>query len=160
MSTFDPVGWQWGAIALTAAAVILAVILVGGIAMWRRGVRARRTAYDIDGYGFAMSATMAAVLLAFAVGGMLVASGGGHPRYFQVLSVSGTVEQVSNRLADASGEITGGDLVVTLSGLDQPVVSEDLRLIRMEGTDVDLRCVAIWHHLAADEYRCVLGTDR
>jgi len=73
--------------------------------------------------------------------------------YYKVYRVSGTVEKVTNKMVEASGEFSN-TTVLTLDTVDRPVVMSDPRGVTLEGLDVDLTCSIKWHYQAQDTYHC------
>ena len=73
--------------------------------------------------------------------------------YHHLYRVSGTVEKVTNKMIEASGEFSN-TTVLTLDTVDRPVVMSDPRGVTLEGLDVDLTCSIKWHYMAQDTYHC------
>lgn len=74
-------------------------------------------------------------------------------KYQHYYSVEGTVEKVSNVLAEADGTLTRQP-VIELDNVERPLVVDDPRAVTLEKEDVTLRCVIEWHYKAADTYQC------
>lgn len=74
-------------------------------------------------------------------------------KYWHYYEVQGEVTSVSNVLTEASGALTRQP-VVTIEGLDRPVVVDDPRAVDLEGEVVTLRCTIEWHYDATDTYEC------
>ncbi len=74
-------------------------------------------------------------------------------RFWANYRVEGHVTNVSNVITEASGDLTRQP-VVTLEGLERPVVIDDPRAVSLEDADVILRCRIQWNYQAADSYSC------
>lgn len=83
---------------------------------------------------------------------MLVPFDGKYQHYYRV---EGHVTSVSNVLSDANGDLTRQP-VLTIEGIERPLVVDDPRAIQLEDRDVVLRCTVGWHYNAADTYECAI----
>jgi hypothetical protein len=129
------------------------LLLVGGLALWAYVRVPKRGGYYDDGFGWALTASIglgASVLMAIIVALCAIPW---DARYWTWYVVDGHVDAVSNTLRDASGDLTTTP-VVTVDGLDRPVVVSDPRIVTMAGHDVTLSCKPTWHFRAADSYTC------
>lgn len=77
-------------------------------------------------------------------------------KYWNWYVVEAHVSDVSNNFQGGSGDVTSGTYVLTLDGVDFPVVSYDDRASRIEGSDVTLLCERSWvdYGNAADKWAC------
>lgn len=78
-----------------------------------------------------------------------------NPTYWMVYEKSGTVEAVSNRLVDGSGDLTNTSYLVEL-GDGTSVVLDDPRVLNTEGTEISLTCTVEWVYLSADRLNCTV----
>ena len=78
-------------------------------------------------------------------------------KYHQFYRVSGTIETVSNKFIDGSGELTGRT-VIYLEGDDTPYVTSSSRLTSLQGADVDLTCTIAWEPYGLDTIYCGLAS--
>lgn len=100
----------------------------------------------VSGLIFVLGAAIAALLWVL----MMIPFDG---KYQHNYEVQGHVDEVSNVLSDADGELTRQP-VVTLDTIGRPLVVDDPRAIGLQDRDVTLRCVVEWHYQAADSYSC------
>lgn len=131
------IGWVFGALV-----VITALLWLGfRKAKW----------YDEDMWGFpAILSTAFTVIIGLV---LMVALFPYSTEYYKVYRVSGTVEKVTNKMVEASGEFSEST-VLTLDTVDRPVVMSDPRGVTLEGKQVDLTCSIKWHYQAQDTYHC------
>ena len=80
-----------------------------------------------------------------------------NPKYWQVYTISGTVESVSNVLSQDGGDLTRTP-IVTLNQFDTPIAIEDPRAIDLVDKDVTLVCHLEWVYLSADRINCSIGS--
>lgn len=74
-------------------------------------------------------------------------------KYWSNWSVAGTVESVSNGVAQGD-DLTYRVYVVKMEGDDRPYVTEDARITALQGQDIELRCLIDWEYEAADQWNC------
>ena len=80
-----------------------------------------------------------------------------NPKYWQVYTISGTVESVSNVLSQDGGDLTRTP-IVTLDQFDTPIAIEDPRAVDLVDKDVTLVCYLEWVYLSADRINCSIGS--
>ena len=104
------------------------------------------------GSAFVCGALAALTLLVGALSGFPY-----NPKYWQVYTISGTVNSVSNVLSQDGGDLTRTP-IVTLNQFDTPIAIEDPRAIDLVDKDVTLVCHLEWVYLSADRINCTIGS--
>lgn len=130
-------GWVFGAL------VVITVLLWLGF----------RKSDVFDGDPWLMGALFSAAFTVIIGIGLAVLLWPYSTEYYKVYRVSGTVEKVTNKMVEASGEFSEST-VLTLDTVDRPVVMSDPRGVTLEGKQVDLTCSINWHYMAQDTYHC------
>lgn len=111
---------------------------------------------DLFDYAFGLPLIFGAVVGAVATTVWLICLVPFDTTYHRVYQVEATVESVSNTFESGSGDVTYAP-VVTLSGIDRPVVIDDPRITQLNGADLTLTCQIEWHYRAADTYSCAIA---
>ena len=76
-------------------------------------------------------------------------------KYHHFYELSGTVLEVTNTISEGSGELTSTP-VITLSGYDDPILSDTVRVNSLVGEDVTLICTYSWVPYGLDVTKCDL----
>lgn len=76
------------------------------------------------------------------------------PKYWQVYSVSGHVESVSNTFVQGGGDLSIGDFAVKLDSLANPVVVSNSRILTMKGDTVRMLCTEEWVPYGTVQINC------
>lgn len=119
-------------------------------------VWAKSGAYEFDYDIWRFIGIGAFAIAAVAVGVLALCLIPFQEKYWNWYVVEAHVTDVSNNFQDGSGDVTSGTYVLTLDGVDFPVVSYDDRASRIEGQDVTLLCERSWVDFgnAADKWAC------
>jgi len=126
------------------------VALVVAVVLW---VIHRRSSYYSD--GLIISTTMFSLVAGVAGLVWVLMLWPYSTEYHKLYKVEGTVETVTNKMVEASGEFSE-HTVLTLDTVDRPVLMSDPRGVTLEGRDVELTCRMQWHYKAQDTYHCAI----
>lgn len=74
-------------------------------------------------------------------------------KYWPLYEVSGTIESISNGVAEGD-DLTYRVYVVELEGDPRPYLVDDARITALQGQDVSLKCQIEWVYEAADQWHC------
>lgn len=75
-------------------------------------------------------------------------------KYWNLYETSGTVQSVSNRFVDASGDLTRGYLIELDNG--QQMVLSDSRVLNLEGKKASFTCSYEWVYQSQDRLNCTI----
>jgi hypothetical protein len=80
-------------------------------------------------------------------------------KYLVITQHSGTINSISNRFVDASGDVSDGVYVVKLDGDRTPYVVQDARVLSVKtGDKVDLACTLTYVYAGADRTDCYIAS--
>lgn len=148
------IGWI---ITFVIIGVFTLLTLLFGFIAWRMKTN---TSYDVFGKfheGWSVGILISASVV---IGTTLIAALLAIPyeaKYMQLHGVTTEVVEVSNSFDTGSGNSTQTDFVVTLEGVDRPVVFDDPRISQFVGETIDARCHIKWVYSGADQYLCFIG---
>lgn len=148
---FVDLGLGTGGIAgIVAGGLLLVTIIAAGFAVW----------LDDDGWGGFVAFVGAFVgMLATAVA-VLVWVLSCWPvwdvKYAHVYEVNGVVTSVTNSFTSDGGEYSRIP-IVTVEGVDVPLIVNDARAVSLEGQHARFVCSPTFVYQGADAYECVVG---
>lgn len=76
-----------------------------------------------------------------------------NPTYWPLYEVSGTIESISNGVAEGD-DLTYRVYVVEFEGDSRPYLVDDARITSLQGEQVALKCIVNWNYEAADQWTC------
>jgi hypothetical protein len=82
------------------------------------------------------------------------------PKYWNWYKIEAQVTDVTNKFESGTGDLTSGGYVLTIEGLETPLLTYDPRASQIEGEDVELLCTLDWVDFghSADKWRCSIAS--
>jgi len=135
-------------VTLVGVFVVAALMVIIGI--WHGRRFSYYAGYSDFGSIFIMGG---AVIGGFSVLCLAVLAAPYNPHYWFYDEHSGTIDRISNRFVDASGDVSSDTYVVTLDG--KALTVDDPRILGYDvGESISLNCLPVWVYGGGDRYEC------